>query len=38
MRARATLRAPLDVIWQTLTDYDHLAEFIPALRAKTQGG
>ena len=32
VRARATLRAPLDVIWQTLTDYDHLAEFIPGIR------
>ena len=31
IRARATLRAPLDVIWQTLTDYDHLAEFIPGI-------
>lgn len=32
VRARATLRAPLDVIWQTLTDYDHFAEFIPGIR------
>ena len=28
----ATIRAPLPVIWQTLTDYDHLAEFIPGMR------
>ncbi len=29
--ARATLHAPLELIWQTLTDYDHLAEFIPGI-------
>lgn len=29
--AHATLRAPLRLIWQTLTDYDHLAEFIPGM-------
>jgi len=28
----ATIRAPLPIIWQTLTDYDHLAEFIPGMR------
>jgi ribosome-associated toxin RatA of RatAB toxin-antitoxin module len=29
--ARATLHAPLELIWQTLTDYDHFAEFIPGI-------
>ena len=29
---RALLQAPLDLIWQTLTDYDRLAEFIPGMR------
>jgi hypothetical protein len=29
--ARATLRAPLQLIWQTLTDYDRLSEFIPGI-------
>jgi hypothetical protein len=29
--ARATIRAPYALIWQTLTDYDHLAEFIPGM-------
>jgi ribosome-associated toxin RatA of RatAB toxin-antitoxin module len=28
---QAIVRAPLEVIWQTLTDYDHLAEFVPDL-------
>ena len=28
----ATIRASLPTIWQTLTDYDHLAEFIPGMR------
>ncbi len=32
VKARATLRAPADLIWKTLTDYDHLAEFIPGMR------
>lgn len=30
--ASARLRAPLSVIWQTLTDYDHLADFIPGMK------
>ena len=30
---RATLEAPLELIWQTLTDYGRLAEFIPGMRA-----
>jgi ribosome-associated toxin RatA of RatAB toxin-antitoxin module len=29
--AHAVLRAPLPLIWHTLTDYDHLAEFIPGM-------
>jgi ribosome-associated toxin RatA of RatAB toxin-antitoxin module len=29
--ARATLEAPLELVWKTLTDYDHLAEFIPGI-------
>ena len=29
---RALLDAPQDVIWQTLTDYGRLAEFIPGIR------
>ena len=28
----ATLDAPLDLIWGTLTDYDRFAEFIPGMR------
>ncbi len=30
--AHATIRAPLSVIWRTLTDYDHLADFIPGMK------
>ena len=30
--AHATIRAPLAVIWRTLTDYDHLADFIPGMK------
>lgn len=29
---RAVLEAPADLVWQTLTDYDRLAEFIPGMR------
>ena len=29
---RALLDAPLDLVWQTLTDYDRLANFIPGMR------
>jgi ribosome-associated toxin RatA of RatAB toxin-antitoxin module len=29
---RATLSASLDLVWQTLTDYNRLAEFIPGMR------
>ena len=31
IEARATLRAPHTLIWQTLTDYDHLSDFIPGM-------
>ena len=31
VRARAMLRAPMPVVWQTLTDYERLPEFIPGL-------
>ncbi|HEV7856028.1 MAG TPA: SRPBCC family protein [Herminiimonas sp.] len=31
INASATVRAPLALIWSTLTDYDHLAEFIPGM-------
>ena len=30
--ASATIRAPALLIWETLTDYDHLAEFIPGMK------
>ncbi|KPK33108.1 MAG: hypothetical protein AMJ66_05830 [Betaproteobacteria bacterium SG8_40] len=32
VEARATLTAPAELIWATLTDYDHLSEFIPGMR------
>lgn len=32
INAHARMRVPLTIIWQTLTDYDHLAEFIPGMR------
>ncbi|MEP6968991.1 MAG: SRPBCC family protein [Betaproteobacteria bacterium] len=31
VQARAMLRAPMAVIWRTLTDYEHLPAFIPGL-------
>jgi ribosome-associated toxin RatA of RatAB toxin-antitoxin module len=31
IKARATIKAPYALIWQTLTDYDHLSEFIPGM-------
>jgi carbon monoxide dehydrogenase subunit G len=30
---RALLEAPADLVWQTLTDYDHLADFIPGIQS-----
>lgn len=32
VRARATINAPLSVVWGTLTDYERLPEFIPGLK------
>lgn len=32
MRARATVDAPLSIIWATLTDYERLPEFIPGMK------
>lgn len=32
VKARATIDAPLSVIWTTLTDYERLPEFVPGLR------
>lgn len=32
INAHATIRAPLPLIWRTLTDYDHLADFIPGMK------
>jgi len=31
--AQATVRAPLGLIWETITDYAHLSEFVPGLKA-----
>jgi ribosome-associated toxin RatA of RatAB toxin-antitoxin module len=30
---RATIDAPFEIVWQTLTDYDRLPEFIPGMRS-----
>ena len=32
VHARASLKAPLATIWGTLTDYEHLPEFIPGMK------
>lgn len=32
VKARATIDAPLSVIWTTLTDYERLPEFVPGLK------
>ena len=32
VRARATVEAPLSLVWTTLTDYERLPEFIPGLK------
>ena len=29
---RTTIKAPLALIWDTLTDYDHLSQFIPGMK------
>jgi len=31
--AQATITAPLGLIWETITDYAHLSEFVPGLKA-----
>ena len=31
INAQATIQAPLELIWATLTDYDRLSEFIPGI-------
>lgn len=33
VEARATLTASAELIWSTLTDYDHLADFIPGMHS-----
>lgn len=33
VRARATVRAPMAVVWQTLTDYERLPDFIPGMES-----
>lgn len=33
VQARAMLRAPMAVVWRTLTDYEHLPAFIPGLQS-----
>lgn len=35
VNARAILKVPHPVIWSTLTDYGHLAEFIPGMNSST---
>lgn len=32
VNVRTTIKAPLGLIWNTLTDYDHLAQFIPGMK------
>lgn len=32
VQAKATVKAPLEVVWATLTDYERLPEFIPGLK------
>jgi Polyketide cyclase / dehydrase and lipid transport len=31
VKARAVIKAPYALIWRTLTDYDHLSDFIPGM-------
>jgi ribosome-associated toxin RatA of RatAB toxin-antitoxin module len=33
VQAQATVKAPHALIWKTLTDYDHMAEFVPGIRS-----
>ncbi len=32
VRAKATIKAPMELVWGTLTDYERLPEFIPGLK------
>lgn len=32
VRATATLRVPYELLWATLTDYGHLADFVPGMK------
>jgi ribosome-associated toxin RatA of RatAB toxin-antitoxin module len=32
VRAQATIAAPIEVVWATLTDYERLPEFVPGLK------
>jgi ribosome-associated toxin RatA of RatAB toxin-antitoxin module len=33
VQAQATVKAPHALIWKALTDYDHMAEFVPGIRS-----
>lgn len=33
VQAQATVKAPHALIWETLTDYEHMAEFVPGIRS-----
>jgi ribosome-associated toxin RatA of RatAB toxin-antitoxin module len=33
VQAQASVKAPHALIWKTLTDYDHMAEFVPGIRS-----
>jgi ribosome-associated toxin RatA of RatAB toxin-antitoxin module len=33
VQAQATVKAPHALIWKTLTDYEHMAEFVPGIRS-----
>jgi ribosome-associated toxin RatA of RatAB toxin-antitoxin module len=33
VQAQATVKAPHALIWKTLTDYDHMAEFVPGIHS-----
>jgi ribosome-associated toxin RatA of RatAB toxin-antitoxin module len=35
VRAQATIAAPLEVVWGTLTDYERLHEFVPGIKKST---
>jgi ribosome-associated toxin RatA of RatAB toxin-antitoxin module len=33
VQVQTTVKAPYELIWKTLTDYDHMAEFVPGIRS-----